>query len=113
MGGWGPGRQNGKPLAEEAKRIDLNWILRKGLLRPGAIGRRSLSWNCGSQPAGDIGFAFDMIDPDAAYMTLQFTVTRWGETEGRRQSQHVPLSTPFQPSGLPSAMPNSSLQLHR
>ncbi len=92
MGGWGSGRQNGKPLAEEAKRIDVSWMLRKGLLRPGARGSGSLSWNRGGEPVGNIGFTFDMIDPDAAHMTLQFTVTRWGEAEGRRQSQHVRLS---------------------
>lgn len=29
MGGWGSGRQNGKPIAEEALRIDFAWIASK------------------------------------------------------------------------------------
>lgn len=92
MGGWGSGRQNGKPLAEEAKRIDVNWMLRKGLLKPGASGRGSLSWNCGGDPAGNISYTYDMIDPDKAEMVLCFTVTRRGEASGTDHVQTIRLS---------------------
>ena len=93
MGGWGSGRQNGKPLAEEAKRIELDWMLRKGKLRPGGWSKGSrLSWNCRGEPAGWISFDYDMTDPADAWMLLRFTVHPYGGGEGKRYEQRVRLS---------------------
>lgn len=92
MGGYGSGRQWGKPIAEEALRIDLCWMLRRGLVQPGQCRTGNLSWTSRGEPCGNISYTCDMRDPDNASMELRFSVTRHG-TGGRKDYvQQVPLS---------------------
>lgn len=73
MGGWGSGRQYGKPVAEECLRVDLGWMLRKGLALPGSYRTGTLSWSCGGQPSGSVSYKADMTDPDNSRLILTYT----------------------------------------
>ena len=55
MGGYGSGGWNsrGRGIADQSKRLDVNYLNRSGYLTPGATS--SQSWNCGGEPAGSIG----------------------------------------------------------
>ena len=50
MGGYGSGRRGGRPLAEEAKRIDLGWMLRTGRLRQWCWGNHGIQLTDHSGP---------------------------------------------------------------
>lgn len=73
MGGYCSGRRGGRPLAEEARRIDLPWMLRTGRARAGCDMSGVLRWNCGGVPAGSVGYTMRLSDPDDASMILRFT----------------------------------------
>ena len=58
MGGIGSGswcRSNNQTTIEETKRIDIRYMKRRGLLKPGFGG--SLKWSCGGAPNGDIRYS--------------------------------------------------------
>ena len=94
MGGYGSGRQNGKPLAEESKRVELDWMLQKGKLRPGSWGNGGrLSWTCQGEQVGWISYDYDMTDPADAWMLLRFTVRPYAGGEGKHHEQRVRLTT--------------------
>lgn len=92
MGGFGSGRQYGKPIAEEALRIDFCWMLRRGLAQPGRCIPGNLRWTRGGEPSGNIDYTCDMRDPDNASMELRFSVTRHRTGERKQYVQRVPLS---------------------
>lgn len=90
MGGYGSGQRYGRPTADESRRIDIAWMIRKGLALPGAIRGGTLSWSRGDQPAGRISYTADMFDPDQARLVLQYTITESSET--RDYTQRICLS---------------------
>ncbi len=58
MGGTGSGnsyRWNKQTTIEETKRIDIRYMKKQGLLKPGFGG--SLKWSCGGRPNGDIRYS--------------------------------------------------------
>lgn len=57
MGGRGSGnwhRWNTKTTLEQTRRIDIRYMKKRGLLKPGYGG--SLSWSCNGEPDGDIRY---------------------------------------------------------
>jgi hypothetical protein len=90
MGGYGSGQRYGRPLADESRRIDLAWMIRKRYAVPGEMRGGQLSWSRGDEPAGRIGYTCDMIDPDNATLVLQYTITESSET--RDYTQRIRLS---------------------
>lgn len=62
MGGFGSGRQCGRPLADHSFRVDLNWMLRTGHARPGARMSGTLRWSRGGEHAGSISYVADLED---------------------------------------------------
>jgi hypothetical protein len=92
MGGYGSGRQYGRPIAEESRRIDLAWMIRKGMAVPGGYRSGTLSWTRGNDPAGRIGYSCDMRDPDSAELVLQYTITDRENGETRDYKHRVRLS---------------------
>ncbi len=92
MGGWGSGRQGGKPTADASLRIDLAWMLRNGLARVGDRIFGNLSWTCRGEPSGNISYNCDMHDPDGSFMELRFTVTDRRTGERRDYNQRIMLS---------------------
>lgn len=92
MGGYGSGQRFGKPIADESRRIDLAWMIRKGMATPGAYTSGSLSWSRGDSPAGRIGYTCDMRDPENAVLVLQYTITEHGGGNARDFQQCIHLS---------------------
>jgi hypothetical protein len=50
MGGFGSGRRFGRPTVEESLVIDLAWMLREGLAKPGANVAGHLTWSSWHRP---------------------------------------------------------------
>jgi hypothetical protein len=73
MGGYGSGRQYGRPLADHSLRIDMAWMIRHGQAAPGHWRSGQLTWSRGGEPSGSVGFTCDMTDPDAGELVLRFT----------------------------------------
>ena len=73
MGGYGSGRQGGRPIAEHCLKIDLAWMLRKGLAVPGGWRSGQLRWSCNGEPHGNIAYSCDMTDPERGELVLRFT----------------------------------------
>lgn len=92
MGGYGSGRRHGDPVAEEALRIDIAWMVRTGRAVPGATVSGNLGWTCAGEPSGNVSYTCDMADPDNATLELRFTVTRRSTGEARDYRQRIPLS---------------------
>ncbi len=93
MGGWNSGRQGGRPTVDDGKSIDLALILRKGWMRDGSQGwSHRLEWSCRGEPSGNISYDYDMRDPNAASMTLRFTVTPRSTGIGKDHVQTIRLS---------------------
>jgi|694.fasta_scaffold151398_3 hypothetical protein len=97
MGGYGSGQRYGRPTADESRRIDIAWMIRKGLALPGAIRGGTLSWSRGDQPSGRISYTADMFDPDHSRLVLQYTITERGEVQ--EYTQRIALSYTVPPYG--------------
>lgn len=73
MGGYGSGRQGGRPIAEHCLKIDLAWMLRKGSAVPECKRSGQLHWSCNGKASGDISYSCDMTDPEGGELVLRFT----------------------------------------
>ena len=63
MGGYGSGRQYGRPTADLSLRIDIAWMIRTGHAIPGSLMSGTLNWSYGEDsPAGSISYQADMSD---------------------------------------------------
>jgi len=95
MGGFGSGRYGGRPTADMACKIDLAWMLRKGLAHEGAVRAGTLSWTCGDEPAGSISYFADMRE--AGHERLILSYVR-GSGEDREEVEQVIYLTVTQPN---------------
>ena len=93
MGGYGSGRQGGRPLADEALFIEIDWMVRTRKAVPGSLKNGTLSWTCRGKESGWIGYKCDMRDPENASLTLRFTVTICSTGEKHNYEQRVRLSS--------------------
>ncbi len=91
MGGYGSGRQYGKPIAENCLRIDLAWMIRKGLAVPGGWRSGQLRWTSNGEPSGDISYSCDMTDPEQGELVLRFT-TGASRDDPKHHVQRIRLS---------------------
>lgn len=96
MGGWGSGRQNGRPVADSALRIDFAWMLRQRLAIPGELKIGALRWTNNGQPSGNINYTCDMSDLESGRLELRFTVkdNRSGEKSDYVQNVLLSYSVP-------------------
>ena len=94
MGGWGSGRQDGRPTADASLRIDLAWMLRTGHAREGSNTSGWLRWSRGGQPSGSISYSALMGEPCRERLELSYTNTRHGEAEQKRQTVHLTYTVP-------------------
>lgn len=94
MGGYGSGRQYGRPTADASLRIELDWMLRTGKAREGAHFRGSLSWNRAGHEAGSIGYVAAMDEPGRERLELSYTNTRQREAKKERQIVHLTHTVP-------------------
>lgn len=95
MGGFGSGRYGGRPTADAANRIDVAWMLRRGLARDGwyRVGTLNWSWGDGS-PAGSIRYSADMRDPEHARLVLSYVREKEGEREEVEQVVRLTYTQP-------------------
>lgn len=95
MGGYGSGRQYGRPIAEHCLKIDLAWMMRKGLAVPGGWRAGKLAWTCNGQPHGDISYSCDMSDPERSVLELRFTTgASRGDPKDHVQRIHLSYTVP-------------------
>ncbi|MAP68221.1 MAG: hypothetical protein CL952_01710, partial [Erythrobacteraceae bacterium] len=86
MGGYGSGRQGGRPTAGASLRIDLAWMLRTGRAREGSTISGALNWHCGDRPSGSIGYTAAMHEQGSERLELRFTRGSGDSAEQVRQS---------------------------
>lgn len=90
MGGYGSGRYGGRPIAEHCLRIDLAWMLRRGLVKVGTSQAGTLSWSCNGSPSGSIGYQALMHEPGSE--RLKLTYTRGKGDDAERVNQTIALT---------------------
>lgn len=73
MGGYGSGRQYGRPVAEHCKRIDLAWMMREGFVRDGANNSGILNWTCRGSPNGSISYRAYLLEQGRERLELSYT----------------------------------------
>jgi len=83
MGGYGSGRQYGRPTADASLRIDIAWMIRTGHVKAGAHISGVLNWNCRGRPSGSISYVARMDEPGRERLELSYT-----RGEGENQ-EHV------------------------
>lgn len=88
MGGYGSGRQHGRPVAEHCRRVELDWMMQTGRALPGYETTGSIHYTCGGEPSGSIGYRCDMRDLENAKLTLNYTRTPLGG-EPEKVEQHI------------------------
>jgi hypothetical protein len=94
MGGWGSGRYGGRPTADASLRIDLAWMLRTGRAKAGGWRAGTLSWNCGGEPSGSIGYSAIMDQPGDERLELTYTRGRGDNSEQVRQTVRLCFTVP-------------------
>lgn len=65
MGGYNSGPHSPKPATSEAKRVDIRYMRRHGLLRPYHGG--ALQWTCNGEPSGHIRYTVYQESIELAY----------------------------------------------
>lgn len=73
MGGWGSGRQGGRPVAEHCFRVDLPWLIRTGRAVPGSHIASKLFWTRGGEPSGNINYEAIMSEPGNERLILKYS----------------------------------------
>lgn len=94
MGGYGSGRHGGRPLAEHSLRIDLAWMLRRGLAKDGCEQWGNLNWSCSGEPSGSIGYKALMHQPGEERLVLEYTRGRGDNAEHVVQSVYLTFTRP-------------------
>ena len=86
MGGFGSGRQGGRPTVEDCLTLDINKLLRDRCLVPGRWMGGVLRWTVvgTGRELASVGYSADLADPAAARMRLYF-----GRGEGEARREHV------------------------
>lgn len=95
MGGWGSGRQGGKPLADSSRKVDFAWLIRSGQVRDGCAGSGTIQWNRNGEPYGSVSYRYDLTMPEAARLVLTFRQQRHGEDwQDREQTIRLSYTLP-------------------
>lgn len=94
MGSYNSGRRGGRPTADTSKRIDIAWMMRKGLAAPGRTIYGTLSWTVRGDPAGSISYTADMTDPHAAELRLSYSRGEGSDREQVKQTVQLVYTEP-------------------
>jgi len=94
MGGYGSGRQGGRPTADSSLRIDLAWMLRTARACEGSHIWGSLQWTCGGRGSGSISYAAKMHERGLERLELAFTRTQQAEPKEIRQTVRLTNTRP-------------------
>jgi hypothetical protein len=77
-----------------SNRIDIAWMIRTKHAIPGCLVTGSLTWTCGGQPAGSIGYEADMREPDGGELRLIYTRGSGANEEHVRQTIRLTYTEP-------------------
>ncbi len=94
MGGYGSGQRGGRPTADASRRIDLAWMLRTRMAKPGNWISGTLSWSCGGHPSGSIRYEADMRDLHAAELRLGYRRGEGADSEDVKQTIKLTYTEP-------------------
>lgn len=95
MGGYGSGRQDGRPIKEEGLTIDLALMLRNGWIKDGQRGSGTLHWTVNGERRSSICHAYDLTFPDHAEIRLNWRSRRFGDGwEERKQTIRLTYTQP-------------------
>lgn len=94
MGGYGSGRQGGRPTASASRRVDLTWMLRQGLARPGQRRGGTISYTCGGQDSGSISYVAAMDEPGEERLELSYTRGSGDDREHVNQTVRLCFTVP-------------------
>ncbi len=72
MGGYGSGPGNARDTVDDARRLDVLALARRGCLQPGAVG--SSSWTRGGERTASISFVHE-VSADRGYEALRLSYT--------------------------------------
>lgn len=81
-------------MADASRRIDIAWMLRRGLARDGGEIAGNLTWSCGGQPSGSISYRADMRSPDNARLLLHYTRGEGDDREKVEQQVRLTFTEP-------------------
>ncbi len=99
MGGFGSGRQDGRPTVEAGFALDINGLLRDRGIIPGQWVHGTLRWTVveTGREVSSLGFEANLVDPAAAWLRLRYTM---GDGEARQTFDYkVDLTTTRPPRG--------------
>src|SRR5262249_21859787 len=76
MGGFGSGRHSNRSLAEAAFTLDVNWLLRQGIIQAGSRVSGTLRWH-GNQTGDQRNIRYEpsLLDPKAASVRLKYPIS--------------------------------------
>ena len=94
MGGWGSGRQDGRPTASASRRVDLTWMLRERLARPSQRRSGTISYTCGGRDSGSISYVAAMQEPGEERLELSYTRGSGDEREHVHQTVRLCFTVP-------------------
>lgn len=94
MGGYGSGRYGGRPIAEHCLRIDLAWMMRRGMAREGRDYGGTLSWSCNGSPSGSIGYWAKLAEPGCERLELSYTRGNGDDAERVNQTIRLTFTEP-------------------
>lgn len=86
MGGANSGRTGGGPTAESSLKIDLAWMMRNGLAKPGSLVCGTLDWARNGARIGSIGYEADMRVAAQSVLRLSYSC---GSGSGRAQVEQA------------------------
>lgn len=94
MGGYGSGQHGGRPIAEHCLRIDLAWMMRRGMACEGRDYGGALNWTYGGSPSGSISYWAKMAEPGSERLELSYTRGRGEDAERVRQMVALTATSP-------------------
>jgi hypothetical protein len=94
MGGYGSGeRFFSKATTDHALRLDVRWLAREGIIRPGVLVSTSLHWTRNGKPDGDIRVRYDADRPHELildYRTRGPLDAEWTDVRERIRLERTP-----------------------
>ena len=95
MGGFGSGRQGGRPTTNLSLRVDIAWMIRNRKAIPGSDVSGWLSWSYGKDdPAGSISYEANMSDRYDPKLILIYTRGTGDKKENVRQEVRLTFTEP-------------------
>jgi hypothetical protein len=92
MGGFGSGRTTSRPIVEGALRLDVDRLMRLGVMRPGARTAGSMSFPFYEDQI-DLKFEGRLLNPSCGLLRLQYVIRDYDSGEPRQVDDWIELVT--------------------